>query len=350
MTARAQRMITRHHRRFAVGGTLIALAVVGVVYPQAWQHHQSAAGHRLVVRDRSRANVVDAGSRACVARAGPGVLVIPALGVTAPVAQGLSDAVLAVALGHDPATPWPSPGSASVVAGHDVGFLSQDTRLRSGNVLSYQEPCATLHYVVERHVISAPGEHVAIPRQGGLVLDSCWPTDALWYTPQRYLVIARYVSTTRDAHDVARVPAPPSIPTVELPVALTNADVSLVGNPWPMGTLHIVGTPSTSWSQSQAALGVETDALDLLFGLRHELAGSGSGGLSILAPGLSIPAWLAGSPAGALDVTEQITGSHVGYVELSSSVRSAGATVTFSMMARVRRSFMTVTAVRQMYR
>lgn len=348
MTVRGLRMITRNHIRLAVGGILIALAVTGVVYPQVWQHHQSVAGHHLVVGDRSRANAIGTGSPACVARAGPGILVIPALGVTAPVAQGLSDAVLAVALGHDPSTPWPGPGSASVVAGHDVGFLSQDTRLRSGNALSYEEPCATLHYVVERHLISAPGEHVAVPRQGGLVLDSCWPTDALWYTPQRYLVIARYISTTRDAHDVARVPTPPPIPAVVLPVGLTSADVSLVANPWPMGTLHIIGTPSASWIQSQAALGVETDALDLLFGLRHELAGSGSGGLSILAPGLSVPAWLAGSPASALDVTEQIAGSHVGYVELSSSVRSAAATVSFSMKASVRGSIMTVTAVHQM--
>lgn len=333
--------------RIIAGGSLFALAIAGVSYPLIWQHHQNTDGRRLITQDRLHSSALTNGSKTCLARSGPGVLTIPSINLTAPVSQGLSDAVLAVSLGHDPSTSWPSKGTTSLLAGHDVGYLNQDTKLQPGDTINYQEPCATLHFVVTSHVIAKPGQHISTFTQGGLVLDSCWPTNALWYTPDRYLVIARYLSTTQSPKIVVKVPIPPPIPVINLPVGLTVAGLSLTSNPWPMGTLNITGTPTTQWRQSQAGLGIESDSLELLFGLRHAITNSKPAWSVAFAPGIPIPGWLAGTPTGALEVTEQVHGSQVTQVVLSSVVKSKGQTVAFSMTAKVKGTTMIVTNIQK---
>ncbi|MGH9092413.1 MAG: sortase domain-containing protein, partial [Acidimicrobiales bacterium] len=263
----------------------------------------------------------------------PGVLVVPALQLTAPVQQGLSDSVLAVALGHDPSTAWPGPRASALIAGHDVGYLSHDASLQAGDALDYEEPCATLHYEVVRHEITAPGQRVPLPDAGGLVLDTCWPADALWYTPQRYLVVARYVSsTTRPRH----LPAPaagPSLPAVALPQGLQAPALTLAANPWPMGELTVDGAPTAAWTSSQSSLTAEADALELLFGLRHALTAGGTATVAALAAGVAVPTWLGGSPAGSMAVVETVQGGSLTSVTLRSAVHTASGEVRFQLTA-----------------
>ncbi|MHB8220940.1 MAG: sortase domain-containing protein [Acidimicrobiales bacterium] len=327
----------------------LAVAAAGVAYPLVWQHHQVTVGSGLVRADQARARRIErsgtAGSRSCPAQPGPGVLDIPSLHVAAPVEQGLTDPVLAVALGHDPSTPWPGPGSSSLIAGHDVGYLSADTALVPGDTFSYAEPCATLHYTVTGHKITSPGQQVTLPRGGGIVLDSCWPTDALWFTSQRYLVIARYDSMSAGSTSPAAAP-PPSLPGVHLPSGLAATSLTLTTNSWPMGTLHVSGTPAPSWTASQAALDVAGNALELLFGLRHALSTGQAGWLGTLAPGVSVPSWLGGAPDGQLDVTETVTGTGVTAVTLRSTVQSTSVPTHFVLVAGVHGNAMVVTSVR----
>jgi hypothetical protein len=49
-----------------------------------------------------------------------GLLKFQELGVVAPVEQGSSDAVLAVAVGHDPSSVWPGTNGTTVFLSHDV--------------------------------------------------------------------------------------------------------------------------------------------------------------------------------------------------------------------------------------
>lgn len=340
-------VVSRFRSRLAVGAAFIALAAAGVIYPIAWQHNQKVVGNQIVVHDIALGRSAASKSGTCTARPGPGVLKIPALGLTAPVESGTSDSVLAVALGHDPSTSWPGPGKSSLLAGHNVGFLSQDMKLKVGDKISYIEPCATLHFVVQGHIVSKPFEHIAMPQMGGLVLDSCWPINALWYTPQRYLVIARYVSTTVGSSTLPSVPAPPYVPAVKLPSGLHSADLTLTTNSWPMGSLQITGTPSSRWAQSQADLQTETSALELLFGLRHAISSAMPAWSNVLAPGVSVPKWLAGTPNSQLNVSEQINGSSIIQVTLSSSVRDVGDTTDFSMTSTARGSTFLVTSIQQ---
>lgn len=331
--------------RTVAGAIALIVGLAGISYPIIWQHHQNVVGHQLIARDRSRAKALEsitANGQVCTPTPGPGVMVIPALGLTAPVSQGLSDSVLAVALGHDPTTAWPGPGSMSLIAGHDVGYLSQDTQLRVGDVLEYKEPCATLNYKVIRHLVSRPGGQVAPVAGGGLVLDSCWPTNALWYTPDRYLVVAQYVSLTPSSLQVSGVPSSPSVPRVQLPIGLSPQEVSLSTNSWTMGTLTMKGTPTALWSQSQDALVAEKNALELFFGLRHALDTSNSAWLSALAPGIQVPSWLADAPASSLEVTEWVSGLSLVQVQLSSTVATSSGDRQFVVTASSHSNLMSI--------
>lgn len=325
--------------RLTAGLACLALGAGGIAYPLLWQHHQDVVGQQAVRADRAsaRAAASDAAraGTACTPRAGPGVLEIPALHLAAPVAQGLSETVLATALGHDPSTAWPGPGASTLIAGHDVGYLSGDASLQPGDTLSYVEPCATLHYTVVGHEITSPGQQASLPAIGGLVLDSCWPTDALWFTPHRYLVIARYVSTTPAAAQPPAIAAPPAVPPVALPAGLSAAQVTLSANPWPMGSLAVTGTPAPSWTASQASLVAEGDALELLFGTRHAVEAGDAAALGALAPGVAVPSWITGTPAAQLDVTETVAGRTLQDVTLRSAVTSPGAPTTFAFTATV---------------
>ncbi len=192
-----------------------------------------------------------------------------------------------------------------------------------------------MHYTVVGHEITSPGHQASLPASGGLVLDSCWPTDALWFTPQRYLVIARYVSTTPAGARPPAIAAPPAVPPIALPTGLSAAQLTLAANPWPMGRLAVTGTPASTWTASQASLVAEGDALELLFGTRHAVAAGDATALGALAPGVAVPSWISGRPAAQLDVTETVAGHTLEDVTLRSAVTTSGAPTSFAFTATV---------------
>jgi len=90
------------------------------------------------------------------------------------------------------------------------------------------------------------------------VLETAYPTNALFLTDQRYLVTAQLVSvrsTTRRCP--GRQPTEPNVP---IPAAL-SAEVYARDQRSPLGTLSLAGTPSTSWEQDDGPVRLEGDVL-----------------------------------------------------------------------------------------
>ena len=78
-------------------------------------------------------------------------------------------------------------------------------------------------------------------------LVTCWPTDALWFTPTRYLVTATEVQSTpnRGAGSVTgSVPASAFAPTVPAPAPLVAQGLTLATNSVLMGTMSVAGQPA----------------------------------------------------------------------------------------------------------
>jgi sortase A len=126
-------------------------------------------------------------------------------------------------------------------------------------------PCRTFVYRVTAHRIVYAGYPV-YSTPGRIVLETCYPLDALYLTGSRYLVYADLIGTS----PTSPVPAPPAIPaplTVPAPKALAEQGLSLRQNEAPLGVLGLAGSPSPGWRQTSAPLQAEASALTAYFAI-----------------------------------------------------------------------------------
>ena len=258
-----------------------------------------------------------------------GLLEIPKLDVVAPVEQGMGDAQLAVAVGHNPYSVWPGqPGNALVYA-HDVSYFTALADLVAGDTVRYLTPCTTYLFKVTSHAIVTQGSPVYNTSNPTLTMITCWPTDALWFTPDRYLVTATEVShgpTGSGASSYQTASSPPAVPA---PASLVSQGVTLGTYYLPMGTFTLTGAPSRVWAQSTDPLLVEGSAVEAFIAGVRSLTESHLDWWEQLAPGVPAPPSLvaADNPtyASPLDVTEQVSGTTVTSVTLTNSLsESAG--------------------------
>lgn len=321
--------------RVGLGLALVwgALGVLG--YRLGWEIHSSRGQSTLLGSART---VVHQTGQCTGAPLDPqsdgvlaGVLSIPKLGVTAPVESGTTNGVLSVAVGHFDGTPWPGDPGTSALLAHDVSYFAHIDQLAPGDHLTYRSGCVVETFTVTGHQIVKDGAPVPPLAGTAVVLDTCWPTDALWYTPNRYLVeavqsglsIAKGSATSRTAPTFATSFTTPA------PAGLTATGLTLQQNEEPMGTMSFAGSPSPQWAQSPAPLALETAALADWFGGFHAAAAGQAAWWSAIAPGVPMPAAMVGaSPQGSnaspLDVTITATGDHPSAITLSTTLPLTG--------------------------
>lgn len=336
----------RRAGRVLLGITLLwgALGVLG--YRLGWQAHAHRAGNTLLRYESNPDPVQGSASGCSAAPATPsqdgvltGAISIPRLSLKAPVESGTSDDVLNVAVGHFDGTAWPGESGTSTLLAHDVSYFGQVARLQPGDHIYYQSGCDTYTFDVTGHQIVNDG--AAIPSLPGaaLVLDTCWPTDALWYTPERYLVEA--VQSQVSVGTPVALAAQPHFPSNYVSTAsaaLAATGLTLVDNEEPMGTMSIGGTASTEWAQSPAPLALEGAALADYFGGYHAASSNNSAWWQSVAPGLTMPAAMAGARpdlwrASPLDVTINTSGNQPVQVLLHTVLPLSGGSApgTYSM-------------------
>jgi sortase A len=258
-----------------------------------------------------------------------GLLEAPAIGLVAPVLQGTGDSVLGEAVGHDPASAWPGQGGTSVLSAHDVTWFSSIGKLKPGNEIRYVTPCRTYTYRVASHVVVAAGSPVYNARNARLVLDTCYPLDALFITSKRYLVYADLISSAPTRPTAARPGSWPP-PTVPAPSRLKAQGLDLAHNPTPLGRLHLTGSPSPAWSQSSAPLQFEAAALAEYFGIIRSAAREERAWWADLAP--YVPTSTAGPLWGGqlnsydspLAITLHVSGTRLVRATLTGTVTVAG--------------------------
>ena len=319
--------------RVGVGLVLVwgALGVLG--YRLGWQIHSTHGQDTLL---RSAKNSLDHGKGSCAPttpnRDGQlaGVLSMPKLAVTAPVEQGTDDAELNVAIGHADSTPFPGSAGTAVLLAHDVSYFGHIDQLAPGDLVEYEVGCTTDVFKVTGHTVVKAGDPVPQAAGNGLVLDTCWPTNALWYTPNRYLVEAQEVSV-KSSRSASANHVPESWPTnytTPAPADLVAQGLTLSTNTAPMGTLALRGTPDSAWGQSPAPLAVENAALAAYFGGLHAAGGHRSDWWNDVAPGVAMPPALSGASISAhdapLDVTITAVGSKPTSVTLTTVVGLSG--------------------------
>lgn len=278
------------------------------------------------------------GAAPAATRSHPGLLEIPALGVVAPVLQGLGSSVLDVAVGHDPATVWPGGRGESLLLAHDVSYFSGLEHARPGETVIVTLGCERAVFRVTGAEVTQPGAVIATPRSGsGLALITCWPTNALFWTSQRYVVQTELV-------DVGGVPGPataarPSLVHLGVPAppALAALGLSLGRSGVWAGTLTITGTPSASFREGPEPLVIANAGLRAYAAAGKTAERGKRSWWSVLAlPGVPLPA--AWSLTGGTDVTIDVAGATVRRVVVSSPVATVTLVVRNGelLVARVR--------------
>ncbi len=310
-----------------------ALGMLG--YRLGWQAHSQRGQKALVdaaqgLLQSARSHVGSCTQGQATSGELAGILVMPTLDVQAPIEEGVDDAVLNVAVGHAPGTPQPGEQGTSVLLAHDVSYFARIDELKPGEEVDVEWPCVTDQFRVTGHQVVQAG--APVPQQAGasLVLDTCWPTNALWYTPQRYLVMLSEsgIETGKHGQTGAQQAQPAVNYTTPAPPELVAQGIDLGHNEAPMGTMQFGGSPSAAWAQSPAPLSVEAAALDTYFGALHSAAQKRSDWWSVLAPGVSAPpqvwgAWISGHNA-PLDVTISAANNTPQSVELDTTVTFSG--------------------------
>jgi len=351
---RAKRLLRRRRRTpwilIAVGVVLVAGVGAWQLYATVWTNHSRNAGKALVhhfLKDHAlgapihsptpgtttpaQGTVSTASLTACTSSNGStavhGLLEIPSLGVVAPVEQGTGDGVLAVAVGHDPYSVWPGRAGNAVLLAHDVSYFSTINQLKSGDVLRYVTPCTTYVFKVASHAIVTSGSPVYNTTAPTVTLVTCWPTDALWFTPDRYLVTATEVSKGRtgSSNSYLTVSNPPSVP---VPAALLSQGVTLATYSLPMGTFTLAGSPNKAWAQTTSPLLVDGSAVEAFIAGVRALTEGHLDWWRVIAPHVRAPAALVGAHnpgyLTATDVTEHAEGVTVTTVTLVDTVSVTG--------------------------
>jgi len=321
-------------------GVVMVWAAIGFTsYAVAWQAHKDHAAQVLLQSEhKAMAKIAkESHGAACIVsgtKAGQlsGILSIPALNLTAPVEEGTDDAELNVAVGHDPQSVWPGVDGSAVFLAHDVSYFVHLNALKPGDVITYATACNTVKFQVAAQQVVPAGSPVANSSGPSLVLDTCWPPNALFFTPDRLLIHADEVGAATKGADLD--PGEQFIKTVQTtdyrtaaPAALRAQGLTLEQNEAPMGTMKLVNA-SVAFAQSPGPLSLEAAALQTYFGALHAGAQQQMSWWSALAPRVEMPPELKGAVVtghdAPLDVTIDSTGGTPTQVILGTTVTLAG--------------------------
>ena len=269
--------------RWVLTGVAVAAILAGLTIGAniAWWYYRSdTVGHALVKREsraieaHRRAANKDLPATSCPsfsdgASSVQGLVEAPVIGMNAPVLAGTGDPQLDVAVGHLMGSSWPGQPGTTLLAAHDVSYFSHIDGLRAGDTVDFATPCSTYVYRVTNSEVVPTGSPVySSPSQALLVLETCYPLNALYQTAQRYLVIAQFQGT-EPVGQSGKIPTLEPPPRVPAPPDLVSQGLTLATNDTPLGTLTLQGLPSPTWQQSPGPIDDESAVLAEYFaGLR----------------------------------------------------------------------------------
>lgn len=330
-----------------MGSLLIVASVLWQGHATLWMAHSHRVGHLLIQKIQRRITTTrlhSAESPASSFLKGPqAALEIPTIGLMAPVESGTGVSQLSVAVGHNSDSVWPGQPGTAVLAAHDVSYFVHIDELRVGNVIRYATPGVTYIFSVTKHVIVPQGTPVPNTVAPTVVLVTCWPTNALWFTPDRYLVYAKEVQVQRTlghSLDLAKDWPKISAPTVPAPPALTAEGLTLSRYAIPMGTLTIRGAPSARWAASPKPLADASAGVEAFIGGMRSAVADQSTWWHALAPGVGLPAPLVGSHyptyLAPLSITLMVAKTQCESVRLQTAVAVTGGHQPGSYLLTVR--------------
>ncbi|MCY0876040.1 MAG: class D sortase [Firmicutes bacterium] len=201
-----------------------------------------------------------------------GLLQIPQLHLTAPILEGDGSTVLSVAVGHLESSVLPGKLGLAVLAAHNATWFRNIDQLHNGALVDVQLPNGRYEFKVSQTQIVKTGTPVANTPYPAIMLETCYPLDALYLTPYRYLVTARLVKQVDEGESAryfggARIGVVKYLPEAGLSFLPTFAQSGI-----PMGSLAYAPDATPRYEDSPAPLSAANLMARLLAGFERESA------------------------------------------------------------------------------
>lgn len=173
------------------------------------------------------------------------LLAIPNITVNAAVVVGTSQQSLAGAPGWVMSTAVPGQAGTAVIAAHNITFFRHLNQLEPGAEFTLVTEAGRFTFAVTRHAVVRAGTVVRNTADPTVVLEACYPLNALYLTPYRYLVYARLIASVVTPHTLPP-PSPGWRYQAKVPVAVAERfPLALSENNLPMGSLSY-NAPNTA--------------------------------------------------------------------------------------------------------
>ncbi len=183
-----------------------------------------------------------------------GLVRISKLNLTAPLLEGTSSNSLNVGVGHLTESAQPGFPGTCVIAAHNATWFRHVDELKPGDSIVLQTKKAEYTYSVTGARVVTAGDKVDNTAKQTIVLEACYPLDALYLTSKRYLVTGVLASVSQ-THSGSNLSVPNTVQYVaNVPKNVLDEGVTLLENRLPMGSLKYDGKPSMSFTQSNAPL------------------------------------------------------------------------------------------------
>ena len=335
-----------------LGTVLLAGSAAGVAYPLWWNHRSAVEGAALLRKAEIAEGLVAPRGVATpatqtrphsqvfpskpapppppplchVVAAGPGhrvlpaILEVPRINLEAPVLNGTADAVLNVAVGHYEGSRWPGSPGLSILLAHDVSYFSDLGSVAAGDQVVWIDNCTRYVFEVTGTQVTSPRSPIYVPKGVPyLALVTCYPSNALFWTSQRFIVLAELVSESSLARKTP-VGKPASLGFhVTAPPAVAAKGLGLLQNSLLVGQLSLRGAPGRVWAAGPDPLRVTQLAFEELAAARIAAAAHNAAWWSaITQPGVAMHPI---EVADEFNVTVRVYGSHVTSIELSSPLQ-----------------------------
>lgn len=335
-----------------IGAAVVALPFVLPAYA-AWRQAQLASARPAwrAARDTARAGGASAlASPAAPAGAAVAVpaqpqvgqvaafLRVPKIDLAATVLQGTADALLASAPGHEPQSVMPGSVGTSVIVAHNLTFFRHIDLLRPGDRIVAGTAQGVFTFEVSHSLRVAADSPLPNTPWPSIALVACYPLNALYYTPQRFVVEAKLVSASpAPAESLASLrPSPPQF-LATLPSDLAQVPLWLSDTHLEVGQATFSGGPSLKLSASGASWSLVAQSIRMFAASLAALARPGASPLAGFGPGPALvgfagPGPWRVEPEAPLDIAVQLNPSGV---PVAVSVSTAAARVRGDGVARV---------------
>lgn len=287
-----------------------------------------------------------------------GLVVIPRLQLKAPVVQGTDDTVLNTAVGHLSDSAMPGQPGITVLAAHNATWFRHVDELKTGDTVSVSLETGTYVYAVTGHEIVHTGTTLPNTAQSELILESCYPLDALYLTPKRYLVYAKLVriaGPTISGTSGTAVSQATTVPSTfltrlqvraKVPSNMQAEGLLLDENSLPLGTLQYDNQPSMSFTESSVPLQVTNTMVQLFEAYLHASVQKKSTDLQTLFGNLPVSSVktnpLFGAPMSSVTFVDPLSltldmqsGDHLERVTADTMLRVQGSVFHLSLTADV---------------